>query len=105
LLNGDERLYVGSRDCSDLAKNMSWQISAVREALESASLDSSSVPTTPVLCFIDGEWPLLLPPESYKGVRLEGKGSIKKLVTKSRVLDAKQIERISRVLAAAFPPK
>jgi hypothetical protein len=105
LLNRDERLYVGSRDCSELASNMTWQISAVREALASAGVNPSAVPTTPVLCFVDGEWPLLLPPKIYKGVRLEGKRSIKKLVTGSRVLDAPQIERISRILAVAFPPK
>ena len=38
LFNRDERLYVGSRDCSDLATSMSWQTSAVREALASADI-------------------------------------------------------------------
>ena len=60
---------------------------------------------TPVLCFIDGEWPLLMPPESYKGVRLEGKKSIKKLVSSKRVLDRDQIQRVGHIIAAAFPAK
>lgn len=105
LFRSDDRLYVGSRDCSALAANMDWQVSAVREALASAGPELSGFPVTAVLCFIDGEWPLLLPPESYQGVRLEGKRSIKKLVSGSRSLNREQIERIGRVLAIAFPSK
>jgi len=105
LLDRDQRLYVGSRDCSDLATNITWQISAVRKALAAAGFESSTVPTTPVLCFVDGKWPLLLPPESYKGVRIEGKRSLKKLVTGPRLLDARRIQQIAGALAVAFPPK
>lgn len=105
LFNRDERLYVGSRDCSDLALNMGWQTSAVREALATARTDLSSIPIMPVLCFVDGEWPLLLPPESYKGVRLEGTRSIKKLIGEPRILDPEQIDQISRLLAVALPSK
>lgn len=101
----DERLYVGSRDCSALATNMGWQVSAIAQALGAAGIDLDAVPVTPVLCFVDGEWPLLFPPESYKGVRLEGKRSIKKLVAGSQLLDRDQVERIGRVLAIAFPSK
>lgn len=96
----DLRLYVGTRDCSKLAENMSWQVGAVRNALGSEPLD-----VTPVLSFIDGEWPLLSPPDSYSGVRLEGKRSIKKLVTQPARLDAADVGRLTRLLAAAFPPK
>jgi hypothetical protein len=101
----DERLYVGSRDCSHLATNMEWQVAAVRAVLLSAGVDLAVVPVTPVLCFVDGEWPIFRPPESYEGVRLEGKRSIKKLVGGRQVLDREQIERISRSLAVAFPAK
>lgn len=101
----DDRLYVGGRDCSALATNMDWQVSAVKNALAAADIEPSAIPVTPVLCFVDGEWPLILPPESYKGVRLEGKRSIKKLVGGSRVLDDHQVERIAHLLAIAFPAK
>jgi Nuclease-related domain len=99
----DLRLYVGSRDCSKLADNMGWQAEAVQRVLDATSLGGP--PVTAVLCFVDGDWPLISPPESYKGVRLEGKRSIKKLVTKSNVLSAREIEQLVRVLATAFPPK
>src|SRR5438105_10193144 len=33
LFKRDERLYVGCRDCSNLATNMEWQVAAVCEVL------------------------------------------------------------------------
>ena len=101
----DDRLYVGSRDCSALATNMDWQISAVKNALTAGDIDVSAVPVTPVLCFADGDWPLIRPPESFKGVRLEGKRSIKSLVGGSRLLDDDRVERIAQILDIAFPAK
>ncbi len=104
LFKTDKRLYVGSRDCSHLAENMGWQVKAVLKALVVAGFNPTP-PITPVLCFVDGDWPLLSRPEEHKGIRLEGKRSIKKLVTGMRVLDAEVIDRIYRALAMAFPPK
>ncbi len=104
LFRTDLRLYVGRRDCSELAENMGWQVAAVERALQSAALEVMP-PITPVLCFVEGEWPLFRPPESYRGVRLEGKRSIRELITHGQVLDGAAIERLIRVLATAFPPR
>ena len=100
----DQRLYVGSRDCSRLADNMGWQVQAIQQALVSAVVDPMP-PITPVLCFVDGEWPLLFPPEEYKSVRLESKRSITKLVTSRLALDGAVINRVYNALLVAFPPK
>jgi len=100
----DKRLYVGHRDCSELADNMGWQVDAVERALQSVPVDPMP-PITPVLCFVDGEWPLFSPPDSYRGVRLEGASSIQKLVTSSRALDDSDIQRLASLLSTAFPPK
>ncbi|MGH7765557.1 MAG: nuclease-related domain-containing protein [Candidatus Dormibacteraceae bacterium] len=105
LFKRDDRLYVGSRDCSKLAENMAWQVKAVERALESTGVDLASLPIEPVLCFIDGEWPMLLPPESFKGVRLEGKRSIRKLMVRNQTLDAQQIAKLTRTLSVALAPK
>jgi hypothetical protein len=101
----DDRLYVGSRDCSELATNMDWQVSAVKSALTAADIEVAAVPVVPALCFVDGEWPLIRPPESYKGVRLEGMRSIKKLVGGPQVIDDDRLARIAQILAIAFPVK
>jgi hypothetical protein len=104
LFKTDMRLFVGSRDCSHLAESMGWQVEAVRRAL-SASVVDPTPPVKPVLCFVDGEWPVLFPPEEFKGVRLEGKRSIKKLITGTKLLGAGEVDRINYILAGAFPPK
>ena len=49
-------------------------------------------------------WPLLRRPDSYRGVR-EGTHSIRKLITGTPLLDEGAIERLTRTLAIAFPPK
>ena len=65
----DDRHYVGRRGCSDLADNMGWQVRAVEAALRRAALDPLP-PITPVLCFIDGDWPLIAAPGAFRGVPL-----------------------------------
>lgn len=100
----DHRLYVGRRDCSDLATGLAWQIEAVTAALTSAGVDPLP-PITPVLCFIDGEWPLFAAPDEYAGVRLEGTGSIRKLVAAPATLDTSSIDSLARLLASALPAK
>lgn len=100
----DHRLYVGRRDCSALATGLDRQVEAVTVALTAGGIDSLP-PVTPVLCFIDGEWPLFSPPDEYAGVRLEGTGSIRKLLVAARVLDPPSIERLTRLLTVALPAK
>ncbi len=102
LLKREDRLYVGRRDCSKLAENMGWQVAAVKAVLEQTGGEFAALPVHPVLCFVDGEWPLLAAPTSFKGVRLEGPRSIKSLVTGGNVLSPIQIEILSRILAVGL---
>jgi hypothetical protein len=104
LFKTDNRLYVGGRDCSHLAENMGWQVEAVHRAFEEGGFEPIP-PITSILCFIDGDWPLLFPPEEYKGVLLEGKRSIKKRLTGVQVVEPEALARIHHALAVAFPPK
>jgi hypothetical protein len=83
---------------------MGWQVDAVVQAITAAGLEPPP-PVFPVLCFVDGKWPLLWPPEEFQGVRLESKKSIKKLVTAAQLLDSSAIGRAHDVLAIAFPAK
>jgi hypothetical protein len=104
LFKTDKRLYVGGRDCSNLAENMGWQVEAIQRALLAGGFEPT-LPIIPVLCFVDGEWPLLFPPEEYKGVLLEGKRSIKKRVAGVPLLEQEVVARVYHALAVAFPPK
>lgn len=100
----DERLYVGRRDCSRLADGLAWQTQAVERALE--SVDPGLIPPiTPVLCFVKGDWPLLSPPQWFRGVRIEGARSITRLIRSAQILDVVAIDRLTRQLALALPPR
>jgi hypothetical protein len=100
----DWRLTVGRRDRSKLARDMAWQIEAVTSVLRDGGIDPLP-PITPVLCFVDGRWPIFRPPDEFEGVRLESERSIVGVLTRSDVLDAASIGRLIALLARAFPPK
>ena len=102
-LRPDERLHVGRRDCSALADKLGWQVAAVEKALLAAGVEALP-PITPVLCFIDGDWPLIAPPEVFRGVRLESAKSLRKRLS-GDVLDEAAVAWVSRTLAMALPPK
>ena len=104
LFRTDLRLRVGRRDCSYLATNMSWQVEAVTKALHQAGVESEP-PVRPVLCFVDGEWPLLFPPDSYLGVRLESPKSIRRLITAKGDLGVEEVDGLTALLAEALPAK
>jgi Nuclease-related domain len=100
----DHRLYVGKRDCSVLADALTWQVEAVTAVLVGAGVEPPP-PITSVLCFIDGDWPLIAPPDSFGGVRLEGPKSLRKAVTSTATLDRAEIQDLAQVLAEALPAK
>ncbi len=103
-LRPDYRLYVGRRDCTGLAAGLGWQVEAVTAALSAAGIDPLP-PVTPVLCFVDGDWPLFSPPDSYAGVRLEGPKSVRKAVSSPETTDAAAIARLTSVLSVALPAR
>ena len=103
-LRPDYRLYVGRRDCSALATGLAWQVEAVTTALVVAGVDPLPA-VSPVLCFIDGDWPLFGAPDEFAGVRLEGPKSLGKAATAAAVLDGDQVEDLVRALAKALPAK
>lgn len=100
----DWRLTVGRRDKSKLARDMAWQVEAVTSAIRDGGIDPLP-PITPVLCFVDGRWPRFRPPDEFEGVLLESERSIVGVLTRSDALDAPSIERLTAILAKAFPPK
>jgi Nuclease-related domain len=98
----DYRLYVGGRDRSHLADNMSWQVDAVEALLRSVGCDAD---VTPVLCFIGATWPLFRTRNHFGNVRLEDPVSLRWLVTSAPVLGPDEINWLSHVLATGFPAK
>lgn len=104
LFRTDRRLKVGGRDKSELAEKMEWQVKAVIRAMADADI-TPLPPTQPVLCFVDGNWPLFRAPKSYNGVLLESERSLVARLNESAALEPDAIDRIARCLSEALPPK
>ncbi len=102
-LRPDDRLYVGRRDCSDIADRMSWQVAAVQTTIREAGLDPVP-PIVPVLCFIDGDWRLIAPRGVFRGVRLESPRSLGKRLVATIVLDEGGMARLMQILGKALRP-
>lgn len=100
----EDRLYVGRFDRTRDVEGVKAQAAIVELALLDSPIEPK--PTiTPVLCFIDGDWPLLFPPNQLGGVYLEGPTSIRKLLVGAADYSPGEIDRVARELARLFPPK
>jgi hypothetical protein len=99
----DERLFVGRHDRSHLADNMAWQVDVVQHVLDSCAI-APVVKVVPVLCFVNGDWPWFRAPSEFRGVRLEGTNSIKKLFARPPLLDPGMVDAISQALASSLGP-
>ena len=100
----DYRLTVGGRDCSSLADGMSWQVEAVVTVLRNCGADP--VPAvTPVLCFLEVEWPLFRAPDSFHNVRIESARSLARVLTSTSVLTVTQADELAAQLSESLPAK
>jgi len=93
-------LRVGSRDETKLVTGVQRQVEVVRGVLEASGL--GSVRVVGMLCFIDGDWPLFGGDFSVDGVEVLWPGRAEKHIVADGSLDAAEVERIQRVLAAAL---
>jgi Nuclease-related domain len=104
LFRTDDRLTVGGRDCSSLTDGMGWQVEAVLTVLQDRGLDPMPV-VSPVLCFLNVEWPLFRAPDSFRDVRIESERSLARVLTTSSVLTVAQADDLAALLAEGLPAK
>lgn len=57
------------------------------------------------LCFVDGDWPLIAPPDVFRGVRLESTQSLRRRLGRTSVIDEAAIAGLMQILAGALPRK
>lgn len=95
----DRRLFVGRRNCSRRADDMTRQVDAVRTALG----ERPDVAVIPVLCFVDARWPLFGGPKDFRGVRLDDQGSLRKAVCRAGSLGVDEVREIAVVLSHQLP--
>ncbi|MGZ4531305.1 MAG: nuclease-related domain-containing protein [Mycobacteriaceae bacterium] len=97
-----ERLFVGSRDCTKLAAGVHKQMSLVRAAL--AASGSHETPLVGMLCFVDGDWPLIGGSFTIDGLHVLWPKAAAKQLIRPGALGEAQRRTLHRSLAAAFPP-
>jgi len=94
------RLFVGGRDKSKLAEGLSWQITAVRSAL-----DVPEIPVTPALCFVDAEWRLFAKPFQHQGVWVTWSKKLAEMIATPGPLTDLDVLHVADRLATALPAK
>ena len=99
----DIRLYVNNRDRTKVVKGMTWQVEAVRKAMDARG--HADVPLRAVLCFVEGEWSLFAKPILLDGVTILWPKAMQELVRGGQLLDAVGIDLVARDLAVALPVK
>lgn len=98
-----EQLMVGGRDKTKLVEAMTWQVDAVRTALNGKP-EFTETPIVAALCFIDGQFPLF-GTLTVRGVEIRGLRGIAKLVTRDGPFDRAARESIARHLSDRLPAK
>jgi hypothetical protein len=95
-----EHLLVRSRDKTKLVDGVLAQADAVRGVLANGS--QATVPVRPVLCFVDGEWPLLGRLEVH-GVPVLPPRQTAELCRENGSLNAAAVQELARDLARLLP--
>ena len=96
-----EHLRVGGREQTKLVDGVLAQADAVSQLLEGS--EHHGVTVRAVLCFVDGDWPLLGRLQ-VRGVPILPPRHAAKLCRAEGPLDASQIERLAGELARRLPP-
>jgi hypothetical protein len=96
------KLKVGGSDRTKLAEGMLWQISVVKNILDTAGLQ---VPITGVLAFYDAEWPLFGKGiMDIKNVKVTGLKGTVEIITKPGPLTPQQTRNIATALLEVLKP-
>ena len=97
-----EKLMVGSRDQTKLVVGVQGQVELVESALAAAGFDS--IPVRGMLCFVDGDWPLIGGDFEIYGVDVLWPRKAVTHIVKPGPLDSTAVDRIHRMLASVFVP-
>jgi hypothetical protein len=94
-----ELLLVGGRDRTKLVEGMHKQLTLVRTALA----DQPDVPVRGVLCFVDGDWPVIGGDFTVRDVAVVWPKKLAKLLVQPGPLDPDRIAELQWQLHEAFP--
>lgn len=98
-----ETLMVGRRDCSKLVAGVHKQVALVRACLDKDALGAST-PVQGMLCFVDGDWPLIGGSFTIENLHVLWPRKAQEHLTQAGPLTRDQIQTLHARLATAFPP-
>jgi hypothetical protein len=97
-----ERLLVGGRDRTKLVDGVRRQVDKVRERLAQIGMNQE-IPVHGMLCFVEGDWPLIGGSFSVGGFQVLRPKKVRKVVAAAGPLEDRKLQVVHRELAAAFP--
>ena len=98
-----EKLMVGRRDCTKLVAGVHKQVDRVSELLTRDSI-GQDVPVRGMLCFVEGDWPVLGGSFTIDGLDVLWPKKARKIITASGALGDDRLRVLHRHLAAEFLP-
>ena len=98
-----EKLIVGRRDCTKLVAGVHKQVDRVSELLARDGI-GQDVPVRGMLCFVEGDWPLLGGSFTVGGLDVLWPKKARKIITAPGTLGDDRLRVLHRHLAAEFPP-
>jgi Nuclease-related domain len=98
-----EKLKVGRRDCTKLVDGVHKQVDRVSELLARDGI-GQDVPVRGMLCFVEGDWPLLGGSFTIAGLEVLWPKRARKIITAPGALSDDRLRDLHRHLAAEFPP-
>ena len=98
-----EKLMVGRRDCTKLVDGVRKQVDPVSELLAQDRI-GQDVPVRRMLCFVEGDWPVLGGSFTIGGLDVLWPKKARKIITAPGALGNDRFGVLHRHLAAEFPP-
>ena len=98
-----EKLMVGRRDCTKLVDGVHKQVDRVREVLTRDGI-GQDVPVHGMLCFVEGDWPVLGGSFTIGGLDVLWPKKARKIITAPGPLGDDRLRVLHRHLAGEFPP-
>jgi Nuclease-related domain len=98
-----EKLMVGRRDCTKLVDGVHKQVDRVSELLARDDI-GQDVPVRGMLCFVEGDWPLLGGSFTIEGLDVLWPKKARKIIAAPGTLSDDRLRVLHRHLAAEFPP-
>ena len=98
-----EKLIVGRRDCTKLVDGVHKQVDRVSELLARDGI-GQDVPVRGMLCFVEGDWPLLGGSFTIEGLDVLWPKKARKIIAAPGTLGDDRLRVLHRHLATEFPP-